>query len=142
MGVVWKDKRKCKGFPEMYRLFPMFSESDRRQFRRHKTCMNVIKCFGQRYGAYFAPEFMVHTRQHGDPFQHEKAAYELFPSGRTFQQYLFEREQRLRMLASEEDTSLGHMIIDLRSEIDMPETSDDDDEVATIGLSSSDDDDE
>lgn len=113
MGNIWKSRSKCRGFPEMFRMFPMNDESDRQRFRRMQQCMNVIRCYGQRYGCYFAPEFVVHSRRHGDPFQNVHSSHLPFPSGGTFNAYLYAREMMYRQQEEESD-----FVIDLSSELD------------------------
>lgn len=93
MGNQWKDKELCKGWPELYRLIPTASFQDRMRYRQMKACMDMIKHYGQRYNYYFAPEFMLHARRWGDPFQNSYSSSRLMPSGRSFSQYLYAREQ-------------------------------------------------
>lgn len=80
----------------MYVLLPMTSRQDTARFRHMRQCMQVIDCYGQRYGNYFAPELMVHIRRHGDPFRSAQSARRIMPSGCTFNDYLYAREQLFR----------------------------------------------
>jgi len=125
MGNIWKDKRRCRGGPERYRIFEMSTDEEIWQFRRMNNCIEFIKRYGQRYGQYFAPEFVVHTRRHGNPFEVTSSAQTLFPSGVTFNGYLYEREQMVRNNTNDDD---DECVIDLRSEHD--EDDDDDDNMS------------
>jgi len=107
MGNIWKDKRKCKGFPEMYRAFEMHDQTYKTHWLLMARCMHTIACYGQRYGRYFSPEFVVHCRRYGDPFQNVRSANMLFPSGCTFNEYLYGRE-----------VLSGQIVIDLDSDLD------------------------
>lgn len=93
MGLIWKDKRCCtKGLPEMYRMFEMHDQSYVRNFNLMNHCIAYIQHYGERYGTYFAPEFVVHCRRHGDPFRCLSSSSLPFPSGRSFSEYLYARE--------------------------------------------------
>lgn len=126
MGNIWKDKRKCRGFLEMYRMLEMTSEGDMSRFARMKNCMEIIKSLGKHYGPYFAPEFVVHCRRYGDPFRNAESARRPFPSGRTFNGYLYDREQMMDMSRAEQEPQ--NFVIDLCSEHD------EEDDTASIGL--------
>lgn len=119
MGNIHKDKRKCRGFPEMYRMFEMNDECDRQRFCRMQQCVNVIRSYGQRYGCYFAPEFVLHCRRHGDPFQNLHSAHLPFPSGCSFNAYLYQREMLYRHTEGSDDDET--FVINLSSELDYDE---------------------
>jgi len=96
----------------MYRIFEMHDETYRVQWLRMSNCMHTISCYGQRYGRYFGPQFVLHCRRYGDPFQSARSSDMLFPSGLTFNEYLYEREQRANGAA---------IVIDLDSDLDYDE---------------------
>jgi hypothetical protein len=89
-------------------MFEMHDHSYQRNFTIMSQCIDVIKHYGQRYGAYFAPEFVVHCRRYGDPFRSFESARQLFPSGCSFNAYLYYREEIYKQ--HEED---GAIVIDL-----------------------------
>lgn len=62
MGLIWKPKNECYGFPECYRMFDLTTEQDYERFMLHAEIVLFIKTFGPRYNCYFTP---VIVRLHG-----------------------------------------------------------------------------